>query len=1521
MSCVPTGISNSSSNFWKRKGYPSSGTLVFRESGIGSSLGGMKGHKIIVEKNGMHSKFGTRKGKKGEEPLHQIKRKALDGRRFKELWKNRAKTANASDLVLEERNELFQQDGRVAGANSLNKIGKAIVEKPHSSCDGKRMVSHETQETCSCDVIQGPDTLGVTFVSNTLDELNWESTNNQDHALRSDSQQDVKIKSEDKSCVICGNGGKLLCCVGQGCGRRFHLSCVNPPFTYFPHGVWHCIWCVKRKMEMGVRTVSEGIESILDVECVSANAAMQKQYLVKYKGLAHVHNCWIPEEKLLLEAPALIERHKKKNQKLSWKPEWSEPQRLLAKRLLLFPRESCGTLHEDDHCQYEWLVKWTGLGYDQATWELENAPFLRTPEVMKLKSDFAIRHEREKVEMHHAKEDKRRKISLSELPELPFGGPDNLIYVNKLREGLQRNLNALVIDPQERVVKVVLFVLSLLKETSGPFLIITTSTSLSMWEAEFQHWASNVNLLVYKGSGDIRGMIRDLEFYNQGGSIMFQVLLSPSVTVVEDLENLKPIKWEVIAVDECQRPTMSVHLEQIKDLAANMRLLLVSSQIKDRRFNYFDVLSLLDPLYDGASKNCLGADISKLKKRLGSFVAYECKHEQVKFMEFWVPAMLTEVQSELYCASLYSNSVVLCSRLRSDTHISIHDLLETTRKCCDHPYLVDRSLRNSVLQDKPASDHFDVEIQMSGKLQLLDKILPEIKRRGLRVLLLFQEIVGSGKISIGDILDDFIHQKFGTDSYARIDVEISRSKKRAAFNMFNNKDNGNFLCLIEARACLPSTKLSSVDTIIIFNSDWDPVNDLKALQKITLDSQFEQLKIFRLYSAYTVEEKALILAKEGATLDSSINNIKQSICQKLLAWGAPRLFSKLDSNHEISASSKPFDSFEQTLSEDVLQELSALLPCNSTEQGSTFFSGRKNNSKYVLMVEEFEGTDHGKDLSLIGELKTHSVDTFPASRQLGEDESPDIFWTNLLEARKPRWKYMSGPLQRKRKVTPFACLSKQTEYKGEASKKGRTDAKLKPTPNEKPMFERRLPGGDKKKRFAGNSPNSAVKEYRHVHKRRVQVEHGKEAAVSSRDHGRKIYSCGETATACDVGMPDHSEVPVTANSIPPEHEEGEFLESRESHNDSRNLVNAFGYQVQATIQTTTEGSTWSLADAVPQLVRNLQLQPVMTPIDRTEPDAANLEEENFCPDLSSNHPTEASSGTSEGPQPACVDSLQREMERIQLAREHAIKIHEDMKLQLEAECEKELEEIRKKYDLLIHNSEVVLAQKRTFLDSCYQIACTQKLLAEVMILNEDGFPASQSQGRQEVTLATFVSDIYQSCFRQPSCRTMSGPCALGNPTPPVVSNLLAVQQAAARNTAIPEPNSIETQTSNLVGQQTAAHTTQRSEISSSNLPVPTPPSQTSAMEVMAHSSAISQTGTNAAYSPSSTCLAMTGSSETLTGPYHPSVLSTSHCRPPSISNIRLSGNLNAGREVRAPAPHLRHAICSPEVVHLISRPC
>lgn len=48
----------------------------------------------------------------------------------------------------------------------------------------------------------------------------------------------------------------------------------------------------------------------------------------------------------------------------------------------------------------------------------------------------------------------------------------------------------------------------------------------------------------------------------------------------QDLQLLECIEWEAIIIDKCQRSKMSKHFEQIRTLAAKMRLLLISGQIK-----------------------------------------------------------------------------------------------------------------------------------------------------------------------------------------------------------------------------------------------------------------------------------------------------------------------------------------------------------------------------------------------------------------------------------------------------------------------------------------------------------------------------------------------------------------------------------------------------------------------------------------------------------------------------------------------------------------------------------------------------------------------------------------------------------------------------------------------------------------------------------------------------------------------------------------------------------------------------
>ncbi|CAI9098003.1 OLC1v1034550C5 [Oldenlandia corymbosa var. corymbosa] len=1266
------------------------------------------------------------------------------------------------------------------------------------------------------------------------DAPDGELSTDQDHADSSCYQKDAEIENEKMRCARCGCGGELLSCSGQGCHRSFHLCCVNPPFTYFPPGVWHCVWCVKRKMELGVYSVSEGIETILDAEGVSDDEENPKQYLVKYQGLAHVHNCWIEREKLRLKAPAVFSRYRKRKAVSRWKRKWTEPQQLLAKRLLIVPDQS-NSSWGNPNCCHEWLVKWTGLGYDQATWELEDASFLKTPEGRKLVSDFSIRHQL-KDKSKPAEESKMCKnlgrggVLPSELTELPCGGTDHLHYVNKLLQCRYRDQNALVIDAEERIAVVVLFVLTLLKEMSGPFLIVTTSSS--MWEAEFRRWAKTVNVVSYEGKRDTWDIIRTLEFYNVDGCIMFQVLLSPPIAVAEDFENLRSIKWEIIVLDDFRRPTISAQTETIKMLAANMRLLLVSSHIKDWSSNYHDALSLLEPDYEGVKRNVLeddgNIDSSELKAKLVDFTAYERKCEAVKVTEFWVPVMLSDVQAEQYCASLLSNSVFLCSNSKCDSTFSVRDLLRTARKCCDHPYLVDRSLWNLVLQGKPASDHFDIEVQMSGKLQLLSKILPVIKNRGLRVVILFQAVTCSDGISIGDIIHEFIHQKFGINSYSRIDGGLPRHKKQSVVEAFNKKENEKFVCLIETRSCVPSIKIASIDAIIIFNSDWDPISNVKALQKITIESRLEQLKIFRLYSCYTVEEKALILAKEGAAVDSNDTNIKQTTCHKLLTWGTSSLFRRIDDSCKSSeSSSSSMNSLEQNILEDVIQELSALLPARSLENASTC-SSRKKGSSNVLTVKLSEGTYQGNNLYLLGELKAQSESNLSAVGEL-MDKPPRVFWKKLLEGREPRCRYVSSPSQRsKRKMKLVTSLFEETEVPEKAGEKSKMEASsiLKQTLKRKMIIDKGLDGCHVVKKLAVDSQNSGIRRHRCV---------------------------SIVANSASLGLASHSlnarmELPASPSSLVVGHEAGDQTES--------------------------------------------------------------VEGENINPDISNNHFTESSLRRSQAPQSPCLASLQQEMERIQEAKEQAVKLHEDLKLHLESECEKEILEIRKKYDVVLHDAEAVMAEKKSALESCYQITYKQILLAEAMMQKQHDIPSAHSPGQNEVTLSTFMKNIHQVCSTVLTRTTVSPPCAPGSPPPLVENNPPDIEQCAAYNPAVPEGESrgphmeISSPRTSL---QVVGNST------STGHPVAVPAVCRAGQSTIATSLQIVGSSTSLGQ-PVVVPAVCEQSSQNLASLMAPSVLerslvaSRNDLRPPSIASIRLSGSSVSKGPSRAPAPHLRTSL-------------
>ncbi|XVF20260.1 hypothetical protein REPUB_Repub11eG0182400 [Reevesia pubescens] len=832
------------------------------------------------------------------------------------------------------------------------------------------------------------------------------------------SSADLQTGSDQTTCFKCKLDGKLLCCHGKGCQRSYLLSCLEPPLEEFPLGVWYCLLCVRKKIESGVHSVSEGIEAIWDsreLEASEDGLRRQKQYFVKYKGLAHVHNRWVPENQVLLEAPSLVAKYNRKSQGAVWKLHWVVPRRVLQKRLLT-PKE-CDEHHHKGHdgdnlnCHVEWLVKWCGLGYEHASWELENASFFSCPEGQSLIRDYETRRKKAK---RASKFDKGR-AAASQLPAGVSSGLDaNLDAVNKLCNYWRRGQNAIIFDDQERIPNVVSSILSFPSDISRPFLIISTSTSQYSWDEEFLHLAPSSDVVVYSGSKEIRNSIRNLEFYEEGGCIMFQVLITSPEVISKDLDVLDCIGWEAIIVDECQRPRIASCFEQIKMLTASKRLLIISGPLKDNVTEYLNLLSLLDSQSDSNCSDSLltnsSDNIGTLKTRLAKFAAYECKLVSSRFVEYWVPVLLSNVQLEQYCFTLLSNSLSLCSPSKTDPVGALRSILISSRKCCDHPYVLDQSLQMLLTKGLKEVDFLDVGIKASGKLQFLDAMLLEIKKRELKVLILFQYIGGSTRDLMGDILDDFLRQRFGAESYERVDGGVLPSKKQSALNKFNN-ERERFVFLLETRACLSSIKLSAVDTVIIFGSDLSPMNDLRALQKITLDSQFEPIKVFRLYSSFTLEEKALMLSKQDKTLDSYVENISPSNSHMLLKWGASYLFSQLDKFHGIPTLDASTLS-EQSHLKDVIQEFIFL--------HQTGIDNDASKLSLILQAKQNQGM-YRTEMPLFGEQKI----------QVMNEDPPHIFWTKLLDGKSPRWKYRkysSCSSQRNRKrVQYFDDLQKKPE--------------------------------------------------------------------------------------------------------------------------------------------------------------------------------------------------------------------------------------------------------------------------------------------------------------------------------------------------------------------------------------------------------------------------------------------------------------------------------------------------------------
>lgn len=141
----------------------------------------------------------------------------------------------------------------------------------------------------------------------------------------------------------------------------------------------------------------------------------------------------------------------------------------------------------------------------------------------------------------------------------------------------------------------------------------------------------------------------------------------------------------------------------------------------------------------------------------------------------------------------------------------------------------------------------------SGKLSYLDGLLKRLKAQNHRVLIYSQ------MTKVIDLLEEYMwHRKH---RYIRLDGTSKISARRDMVADFQKRDD-IFVFLLSTRAGGLGINLTAADTVIFYDSDWNPTVDQQAMDRAHRLGQTKQVTVYRLICKGTIEERILQRARE-----------------------------------------------------------------------------------------------------------------------------------------------------------------------------------------------------------------------------------------------------------------------------------------------------------------------------------------------------------------------------------------------------------------------------------------------------------------------------------------------------------------------------------------------------------------------------------------------------------------------------------------------------------------------------------
>ena len=432
----------------------------------------------------------------------------------------------------------------------------------------------------------------------------------------------------------------------------------------------------------------------------------------------------------------------------------------------------------------------------------------------------------------------------------------------------------------------------------GPYLILGPLSTLSNWINEFNRFCPEFPAVLYHGSKQERAEIRSKRLpTSQPITHDFPVIVTSFEIVMADRKFLQKYNFKYLVVDEGHRlKNFDCKLiRELKFIPTANKLLLTGTPLQNSLPELWSLLHFLLPdvftslsqfqgWFDFEDKEDASNEdaskrvkvVEKLHGILKPFLLRRLKGDVETNLprkkEIVLYAHMVETQRKFNDALVDKTIGDMLQKISGGSApigaTALNNMLMQLRKNCNHPDLITGGLDGSIMF--PSADEL---VEQCGKFRLLDRLMTKLRAKGHKVLIFSQ------MTRMLDLIESFFEQRGGGFKVCRIDGSVQWQDRKTQMDLFNtDPEYGVFL--LSTRAGGLGINLTAADTVIIYDSDWNPHQDMQAMDRCHRIGQTKPVHVLRLATAHSVEGKMLSRANSKLALEKLVitkGNFRQEI--------------------------------------------------------------------------------------------------------------------------------------------------------------------------------------------------------------------------------------------------------------------------------------------------------------------------------------------------------------------------------------------------------------------------------------------------------------------------------------------------------------------------------------------------------------------------------------------------------------------------------------------------------------------